>query len=105
MTYGWVRRRSHDRKLASGKIISVSSSWAFYESDSKKRKRQSRSSCPECGAAIISKRMSNGYMLYFEDKKGLTKVRHPCLSRGLGLSKKRDETTLDLFEGINSRKR
>jgi len=44
--------------------------------------------------------MPNGGWAHFEGAKGLTRVKHPCLNIGEGLSKKRDNQTPDLFSGI-----
>ncbi len=36
---------------------------------------------------------------HFESAKGLTRIKHPCLHIGEGLSQRRDRDTLELFEG------
>lgn len=43
--------------------------------------------------------MPNGGMVHFEGAPGLSRIKHPCLHRGEGMSKSRDDSTLDLFEG------
>lgn len=42
--------------------------------------------------------MPNRGWAHFEGAQGLTRVKHPCLHLGEGLSKKKDEETLELFE-------
>lgn len=42
--------------------------------------------------------MPRGGWAHFEGGKGLTRIKHPCLHLGEGLSGRRDEKTPDLFE-------
>jgi len=46
--------------------------------------------------------MPNGGWGHFEGGKGLGRVKHPCMDRGSGLSKKRDEQTMDMFEEVTN---
>ena len=48
-----------------------------------------------------SVQMPNGGWAHFEQAKGLRRVKHPCLHRGEGLSRSRDDKTLDLFDEMN----
>ena len=94
----WIQRRPHQRRLSSGKYVAVRESWVCLEKDQDKKKKRRIRYCPQCNAKIISVRMPNGGVAHFEGGAGLTRVKHPCLHPGLGLSKKRDENTGDLFE-------
>lgn len=98
MAYRWVKRESYSRRLKSGKRVPVSSYWALYQTADEKKKSRRRTSCPECGALIISRRMPNGGMAHFEGRPSLSRIKHPCLHRGEGISKRRDSSTPDLFE-------
>jgi hypothetical protein len=44
--------------------------------------------------------MPNGGWAHFEGAEGVERVKHPCMHLGEGLSKKRDEQTLELFAFI-----
>jgi hypothetical protein len=103
MTRRWVRRRAHTRRSRSGWTTVVRANWASYDLTQKERKRAGGHKyriCPQCGAKIITRRMPNGGWAHFEAAEGLERVLHPCLHRGRGLSRRRDEQTLDLFEDI-----
>lgn len=54
-------------------------------------------SAPLNGPHFIRVRMPNGGWVHFEGKDGLERMKHHCMHFGEGLSKKRDEQTLDLF--------
>ena len=54
--------------------------------------------CPVCRALIVSVGMPKGGWVHFEGGEGLTRIKHPCLHLGEGLSRRRDGTTPDLFE-------
>lgn len=95
MTDRNVFRRAHSRRIGSGRIVEVGSSWAFIP-DTKKRAFNRR--CPECGALINTMRNPKGGYAHFEAAIGLRNVKHPCLHRGENLSKKRDMDTIDMFE-------
>lgn len=41
--------------------------------------------------------MPNGGWAHFETGKGLSRIKHPCLHLGEGLSRTRDNNTPDLF--------
>jgi hypothetical protein len=43
--------------------------------------------------------MKGGGWAHFEGAKGLGRVKHPCFHRGEGLGRRRDNETLDLFDG------
>lgn len=104
MVAQWRKRRAHDRKLPSGRIIPVRECWVFYEARQKGSQQKSRGyrrRCPKCGAEIITIHMKKGGWAHFEGGKGLERVLHPCLHRGRGLPSGRDPDTLDLFEEEN----
>jgi len=44
--------------------------------------------------------MQNGGWGHFEGAKGLGRIKHPCFTIGAGLSRNRDDRTLDLLAGI-----
>src|SRR6185437_4966390 len=97
MTIRLVRRKGHVRKSPLGKAVYVRPSWVCLEVGDDKRKQRYRHACPDCGAAILSIHMPNrGWVHYFAEK-GLTKVKHPCLHLGEGMSRARDKLTPDLF--------
>lgn len=90
-----VKRRQHERRTQSGRITIVSANWAAYESKEEGNK-SSKYPCPVCGAEVVRVIMPNGGRVHFEAS--LTGVKHPCFHLGEGLSKKRDDQTLDLFK-------
>lgn len=98
MTGRWIKRRSHSRQLRSGRTTVVRETWAFCD-ERQRRGRRYGHPCPVCGAKIVSVHMPNGGWAHFESAKGLTRVKHPCLHIGEGLSQRPDRDTLDLFEG------
>ena len=100
MEIRWVRRRSHKRALKSGKVIFVRENLAFYELKSEATGGRYYHPCPSCGAKILSVHMPQGGWAHFEGSKGLQRVKHPCLHRGEGMTRARDEITPDLFEFI-----
>jgi len=104
MEFRWVKRRAHIRRLSSGRNIEVRESREFRKSanKAKKNKNSYRHPCPDCGAEILSVRMPNGGWGHFEGGKGLGRVKHPCMDRGSGLSKKRDDQTMDMFEEVTN---
>jgi hypothetical protein len=93
-----VKRRQHPRHLKSGRVIQVCENWAVYGLSEEGKNSCYRCRCPVCGAKIISVNMPNGGTVHFEAATGLTRVKHPCLHRGEGLSRARDALTPDLFE-------
>lgn len=99
MAARWIRRRAHRRSLGGGRVIAVRESWVLVE-EAQKETKSYRHACPRCGAPIISAHMPNGGWAHFEGGKGLGRVKHPCLHRGEGLSRKRDENTPDFFEAV-----
>ena len=94
----WIKRRAHPRKTKPGRVISVREAWVFCAGKSGKKHDSYRHECPHCGAKIISVHMPNGGWPHFEGGPALGKVKHPCLHRGEGLPKTRDEQTLEMFE-------
>jgi hypothetical protein len=94
----WIRRRAHLRRLTRGRATYVRESWAFLRVEADRRSARYRHECPDCGALIISVNMPNGGWAHFEGARGLTRVKHPCLHRGEGLSSNRDDQTPDLFD-------
>lgn len=98
MALSLVHRKEYSRRSPSGRMIIVSAHWAIYERDSKKEKRSYQHDCPECGAAIISVSMPNRGWAHFEAKKGITRVKHPCLHRGENIQKGNIKDIEDLFE-------
>lgn len=95
----WIKRRSHQRQLHSGRLVRVSEAWILYGESEHRTSKVFKRPCPQCGAHIISVRMPNGGWAHFEGTRGLSRMKHPCLHRGEGLSRKRDDLTIDLFEG------
>lgn len=94
----WVRRRPHRRSLKSGGTTLIRATWELRPERRKKQTAAYRHPCPHCGVTVVSVRMKRGGWAHFEGAKGLGRVKHPCLHRGEGLSKRRDDETLDLFE-------
>ncbi len=93
----WIRRRSHDRQLASGKTTRVRETWIPCALGTDKKRGSYKHECPRCQALIISVNMPNKGWAHFEGTKGLTRIKHRCFTMGEGLSRKRDEETPDLF--------
>lgn len=103
MTSRWIRRRSHSRQMKSGRTTIVRASWALYDFEPEKTRKRYRHPCPECGSEIVSVHMTNGGWAHFEGGKGLGRIKHPCLHRGLGLPSGRDELTPDMFEDADKK--
>lgn len=93
----WIRRRAHTRRLSKGGSTHVRESWALLRSEARRRRGSYRHDCPRCGAQVLSVNMPNGGWAHFEGAKGLSRVKHPCLHIGEGLSSTRDDRTPDLF--------
>lgn len=98
----WIKRRSHARRLPSGGVAQVRASWVLRYSEPARRGGSYRHPCPDCGAQIISVNMPNKGWVHFEGGAGLGRVKHPCLHRGEGLSRARDELTGDLFDDLQN---
>lgn len=94
----WFKRRAHIRHLSHGGSTTVRESWVLLGAGSSQRRGSYRRKYPRCGAPVISVNMRNGGWAHFEGAKGLTRVKHPCMHIGEGLSRKRDENTPDLFD-------
>lgn len=92
-----IRRRAHTRRLANSRFALIRESWILGGMKQTELGNSYRQPCPCCASPIISVRMPNGGWAHFEGKEGLERVKHPCMHLGEGLSKKRDEQTLDLF--------
>ncbi len=98
MPNNWFRRKEHSRRLASGKLVFVSACWVPCEMSSSDKTHRRTRFCPQCGAVISTVRMPNRGWAHFETGKGLSRIKHPCLHRGEGLSRRRDNDTPDLFD-------
>lgn len=93
-----AQRRSHIRLSRRGKLHRVRASWVR---DDRSQSRPPRTrKCPTCGARILIYRMPNGGLAHFEGGRGLGGVKHPCFGLGEGLSRRRDDETPDLFDGL-----
>jgi hypothetical protein len=93
----WIRRRSHSRHFPNGRSTYVRECWVLYSYVANQRHGSYHQECPYCGAKIISVNMPRGGWAHFEGARGLTRVKHPCLHVGEGLSRRRDDQTPDLF--------
>ena len=94
----WIHRRPHQRRSKSGGTTFVRQTWELRLERSKRRSQAYRHTCPDCGTAVVSVHMKSGGWAHFEGAKGLGRVKHPCLHRGEGLSRRRDSETPDLFD-------
>lgn len=97
MTERWYYRKAHNRRLVTGRTISVRGGWVLQNSQGSRKGASFKRTCPICGAPILSVGMPRGGWVHFEGGKGLTRIKHPCLHLGEGLSSRRDEVTPDLF--------
>lgn len=98
MAHRWIPRKSHMRRLPSGKVTSVCGTIVHYSAGEARKRQNYRHNCPHCGAKIVSIHMSNGGWAHFEGQKGLSRTKHWCLHLGEGMSRRRDKFTLDLFD-------
>lgn len=98
MAVRWSKRRTHTRHLPSEKRTEVRSSWIPIWLTRDTPRRSYRHRCPSCKAQILSVHMPNGGWAHFEGRKGMSRIKHPCLHMGEGLSRKRDDQTPDLFD-------
>ncbi len=94
----WVRRGSHTRRLPDGKTTVVRAYWVLQRLSTDNKRQRFRHQCPVCGLEVDTVRMPNGGSVHFEKGDGLSRVKHPCLYLGERLSRKRDESTGDLFD-------
>jgi len=94
MAARFINRKSHTRVLPSGRKIAVRECRVLYEEKGKKPRKRYTHQCPQCGAMIVSVHMPNGGWVHYEGRN----IKHACLHRGEGLSKKRDPETPDLFD-------
>jgi len=97
----WVMRRGHARRLPSGRIVLVRDTWARCSRPAESQ-NSGGSKCPYCRTKILSIQMQNGGWGHFESTPGLRRVKHPCFTRGNHLSRKRDDQTIDLFDGAEA---
>lgn len=97
MTERWYFRKAHTRRLSTGRTISVRGGWVLQGSRRRSKGASFKRACPICGAPILSVGMPRGGWAHFEGRSGLTRVKHPCLHLGEGLSARRDDNTPDLF--------
>src|ERR1700712_5380264 len=82
-----VVRRAHTRRGKSGQTVIVRECVVSYETDSGTEAKSSyRRPCPKCGADIISTHMPNGGWVHYFGAAGLTRIKHPCMHPGAGLS-------------------
>ena len=94
----WHFRKAHARRLATGRTISVCGGWVLQGERVSGNCTSFKRACPVCGALIVSVGMPKGGWVHFEGGEGLTRIKHPCLHLGEGLSRRRDGITPDLFE-------
>jgi hypothetical protein len=88
--------------MVAGKSVKVREALVYREGQADKKLRSYGMVCPICGKDIIRIRMPNSGAAFFEGKGGLSRVKHPCFTIGRGLSRRRDEDTLDMFEQDSS---
>ncbi len=100
MTDRWYYRKAHTRRLSTGRTVFVRGGWALLGDRGIGKGAFLRRTCPICGALIVSVGMPKGGWVHFEGGKGLTRIKHPCLHLGEGLSRRRDEDTPDLFGAL-----
>lgn len=93
----WIKRREHTRRLGCGRWTRVRETRVFCEA-ADKRSNSYVHPCPTCGAPILSIHMRNGGWLHVGAAVGLRRIKHACMHLGEGLSRRRDDNTLDLFE-------
>ena len=89
-------RKRHRRQVA-GRSVAVRQTLVFSEDRSERKLRSYTLDCPICGKPIIRIRMPNAGAAFFEGGEGLRRVKHACFTWGKGLSRRRDQDTLDLF--------
>jgi hypothetical protein len=70
----------------------------YRETTDDRKLRSYMLTCPICGKEILRIRMPNKGAAFFESGQGLQRVKHPCFTLGRGLSRRRDQDTLDLFD-------
>lgn len=97
MRKGRFTRRSHPRRLPSGRVTPVRQALVRYQAADTSEKTSYFHPCRKCGATILTRRLPNGGWAHFEGKDGLSNVKHPCQTLGAGLSRRRDPFTLELF--------
>jgi hypothetical protein len=100
MATRWTFRRAHFRRLKWGRLTRIPATLVFCETAGDVKAGCYPHQCQKCGAEIISVRMPNKGWGHFEAARGLTRVKHPCMHMGEGLSRARDDMTPDLFATI-----
>jgi hypothetical protein len=100
MTERWYYRKAHTRRLSTGRTVFVRGGWALLGDRGSGKGASFRRTCPICGALIVSVDMPKGGWVHFEGGEGLTRIKHPCLHLGEGLSRRRGEGTPDLFSAL-----
>lgn len=93
-----ARRRSHLRRLKSGRPVIVGEHWIVLDHGVTERRGSYRHPCPKCRTEIISVRMPNGGWVHFEGQAKLSRIKHPCMHIGEGLGRRTDDLTQDLFD-------
>ena len=95
------RRKQPDyTRVRNGKVEFVSGSWARLRETAPSKATRRSGRCPECGAKIIFVKNRIGGRVVLEVGMGRRRVKHLCAHVGEGLSRKKSETTLDLFERL-----
>ena len=89
-----IRCKEHARRLQSGELTHIRATWVVSVRETKSFHHR----CRDCNAPIVTVRMRSGGWVHFESAAGLTRLKHPYLHKGEGLSRRRDQNTLDLFE-------
>lgn len=97
MAHRWSSRKSHKRRVRSGKITSVCGTIVCYSTDETSKRDSYHHPCPLCGTEVVSVRMPRGGWVHFEAMKELRRTKHWCLHLGEGMSPRRDDRTLELF--------
>lgn len=92
MTDRWHYRKAHTRRLTKGRTVSVRGGWVLRDENGHEKGAAFRWACPICGAPIVSVRMPKGGWVHFEGGQGLTRIKHPCLHLGEGLSRQGTKT-------------
>ena len=90
-------RKAHPRQLSSGYVTSVRETLVRCQATDANEKTSYFHPCRMCGGTILTRRLPNGGWAHFEGRDGLSRVKHPCQTRGAGLSRRRDPFTLELF--------
>lgn len=90
-------RKAHVRHYRSGKIGYVCACVVTHDVGLNEPGKRWSTSCPHCGARIVTVKMPNGGWVRYEAERGMSRIKHACFNRGEGISKSRDGETIDLF--------